>query len=935
MRRIGTFLGGIVGWGISSDVPIVRFPDIPVSPDYNVGMVGESATTIGQITEFRKQGSIFMITCENNDQVRVEFYREDVVRVWLGWSGNFSDDVSEDIVVAHPLADLEPTFSDQGQYFEMKAVANSHISLRAQKSPLQFAMFRDDVQVWKEAVGVSKNSTATFQTLLPSDDEQFFGGGMQNGRFAHKGHRIRVSTDGNWADGGNPNAAPVWFSSAGFGIYRNTWSPGFYDFSESPTVFSHHESRFDAFFFVSAPRNFRGLLEGYTFITGRPFMPPVYALGLGDSDCYHNERHGDDTHVVVAIADKYRAMDMPGTWFLPNDGYGCGYGVGPGKFPHDFDVLDDVAHQLRQRGFETGLWSSTGLPNIAREVNGSGVRIGKTDVGWIGSGYKYAFDSCKLVAEGIENNSDGRRFIWTVEGWAGTQRLAVMWTGDDYGTFDYLRWQIPTFVGCGFSAQAHVSGDIDGIFGGSPETYVRDLQMKSMMTVLMTMSGWAANPDKQPWTWGEPYTSINRMYLKMKMRLIPYMYSLSREAYETGFPPVRAMALEFPNDNATLINGTGTSQQFMAGPWFLVAPVYTPLAVSQTRDGIYLPMGDWVDYWNWDSITTGPTIVNGYLAPLDRLPLFVRAGAIIPMWPEMLYPGEKPVDPLSLEIFPSATSNFELYEDDGKTREALEGSAFAKTNITSEAHVNALQKGGRVKIDVSASVGTYKGQLPARSYDFRVHGPHAPFEVLLTKNGSVTSLPMKNSLSELDYASNGWFFVKGFIGNRKGGMTVVKTPSLAIDEAFSVTLSTGPNVPHISLNACKASSAQAFDISTGNGQISLRSNSSSCLSVGADKDSDSGTPALEMLACNTSNVNQIWVLEESGNLHLKSDASKCVDLDRNDRRAEMYSCGGPPAQVNQRWIWHNVSGQIVTALDNSCMTASLDVSAFAVDAIVV
>jgi alpha-glucosidase (family GH31 glycosyl hydrolase) len=91
----------------------------------------------------------------------------------------------------------------------------------------------------------------------------------------------------------------------------------------------------------------------------------------------------------------------------------------------------------------------------------------------------------ELCARGIEDNSNGRRFVWTVEGWAGTHRNAVMWTGDDYGSYDYLRWQLPTFVGSGFSAQAHVSGDVDGIFGGSPETYVRDLQFKAFMTTTM------------------------------------------------------------------------------------------------------------------------------------------------------------------------------------------------------------------------------------------------------------------------------------------------------------------------------------------------------------------------------------------------------------------------------------------------------------------
>ena len=83
---------------------------------------------------------------------------------------------------------------------------------------------------------------------------------------------------------------------------------------------------------------------------------------------------------------------------------------------------------------------------------------------------------------------------------------------------EYVRWQIPTFIGCGFSAQAHVSGDVDGIFGGSPESQVRDLQFKALMTTIMVMSGWAENPDKQPWTFGEPYTTYNRAALKLKDR---------------------------------------------------------------------------------------------------------------------------------------------------------------------------------------------------------------------------------------------------------------------------------------------------------------------------------------------------------------------------------------------------------------------------------
>lgn len=910
------FLLGALCAAVSPESPdfVDRFPSFKGPTDFNAGVPFSEPVTIGDITEFTAQQPNAFSIKSGTDELRVQFYRDDVVRVWLGWAGEFTDDASEDIVVGAPLESLNAQFEEESDYYEMRATSGSDVTLRASKSPLTLSMFKAGAMVWSESVGLSRNSTASFQTLAVADDEYFFGGGMQNGRFSHKGHRIRISTDGNWADGGNPNAAPIYMSSAGFAVYRNTWSPGFYDFSVAPAVLSHNESRFDAFYAVSAPRDFKALLEGYTFVTGRPFMPPAYALGLGDSDCYHNDRHGSDTHVATAVAAKYREMDMPGAWILPNDGYGCGYGVGDADFPTDFDVLDETFTGLHEHGFEGGLWSSTGLPNITREVAGSGARIFKTDVGWIGDGYKYAFDSVKECVAGIEDNSDGRRHIWTVEGWAGTQRLAVMWTGDDSGSFEYIRWQIPTYVGCGFSAQAHVSGDVDGIFGGSPESYVRDLQFKALMTVVMTMSGWAGNPDKQPWTWGEPYTSINRMYLKLKSRLTPYFYTLSREAYETGVPPVRAMALEFPTDDSTLVNSTGTSQQFMAGPSFLVAPVYRALHDGGgVRDGIYLPEGVWMDYWD-GSIISGPKTVDGYEAPLQKLPLFVRAGAIVPMWPEMNYPGEKPADPLTLDIFPKGESSFQLYEDDGKTRAALEGSAFAKTDISCTAGPNALTKGGRVNVTIGASLGDFSGKLAQRAYDVRVHTQKPPSIVMLHSAADDVTLPEQQSLAALDYAASGWFFCK------VDKVVHVKTPSISTASAFVVELSTGPLVPHIALRKCAKSASQTFE-KADDGRITLRGDTSSCMTVSADRDSDSGTPALEMLPCDPSkDAKQKWIHDASNTLRLQSDDGHCIDLDGTDHNAEMYGCGN--GQPNQQWIYDPAYGSFTSNADSTCMTVS-------------
>lgn len=442
-----------------------------------------------------------------NAQLQVIFYGEHTVRVMLAADGNFTDPAAE-IIVGEPATSQKVKATDAGDEYVL--TAGDGMTLHVNKKPLLFSMRAGGAVVFQETVGLTWDDVATWQTVVAGPREYFFGGGMQNGRFSHRGNSITVSKSGDWGDGGNPNSAPYYVSSAGYSVFRATWAPGTYNFTDAAAaVTSHNETgRYDAFLFAG---DFKQTLDLYTRVTGRPFLPPLYGLGLGDSDCYHNERHGNSTRTVIAVADDYRRHNMPGAWILPNDGYGCGYGEGPASFPTQFTDLDYVVEQLHQRGFYTGLWSSTGLPNITREVAGSGTRIAKTDVGWVGGGYEYAFDAVTTCANGIEDNSDGRRFIWTVEGWAGTHRMAVMWCGDDSGSFDYVRWQVPTFVGCGFSAQAHVSGDIDGIFGGSAETYTRDLQMKVMNTVMMTMSGWAANPDKQPWTWGEPYTSINRL----------------------------------------------------------------------------------------------------------------------------------------------------------------------------------------------------------------------------------------------------------------------------------------------------------------------------------------------------------------------------------------------------------------------------------------
>ncbi len=483
---------------------------------------------------------------------------------------------------------------------------------------------------------------------------------------------------------------------------------------------------------------------------------PRWALSLGDANCYNkldrNKKPQTTPAVISTVADKYIAEGMPHGWILPNDGYGCGY-----------TKLDSVVKELAKRGFKTGLWTENGLSKIATEVGQYGTRLCKLDVAWVGPGYKYALDACKAAYNGIENNSNARGFVWSVMGWAGTHRYSTVWSGDQSGNWEYIRFHIPTIIGSGLTAQNAATGDVDGIFGGSDSTYTRDLQWKCFTPVFMVMSGWAKK-DKQPFISG--FTDINRKYLKLKTRLTPYMYTYCEQAYETGVPTSRAMVLEFPKDPVTW--GTQTQYQFMNGEWFLVAPVYKS---EGKRDSIYLPKGKWIDYWNGKEYE-GSTWVNNYDAPLEKLPLFVKAGAIIPMYPQMNYDDERRADTLTLDIYPSKKTSFNLYEDDGITREHRKG-AFAKTLI----EVNA---GKNIDVTINPAKGDYKGKYEKRVYLLEIHSG-APSAVSIN-NKPIKKFTSKDAFEKADVP--GFYFD----ANEKKGIVQVKTNYLATSKVQDVRL---------------------------------------------------------------------------------------------------------------------------------------------------
>ncbi|MEV0093018.1 NPCBM/NEW2 domain-containing protein [Streptomyces sp. NPDC050738] len=712
-------------------------------------------TAVGDVTGFSADGSVYHLRA-GTAEARVSFVSEETFRLELAPGGTFTDPTGTDIVL--PQGTPPRThWKDRGDRYEL---STAKVTLRAYKSPLRFALFRaDGSQVWAESKPLSWSADTTTQTLARGADEQFYGAGMQNGRgnTSHRGQTVEVGVDGNWDDGGHPNSVPFYLSSAGYGVYRNTYAPNTYAFDD-PVTASAEEQRFDAYYF--AGKSSKDVIGQYTKLTGKPFMPPIYGLENGDADCYlHNANRGErHTLDALKIADGFVDNDMPNGWMLVNDGYGCGY-----------ENLAETSKGLGERNTKLGLWTQDGIANLAQQVK-DGQRVAKLDVAWVGGGYKFALDGCKDAYKGIEDNSDARGFTWAPESWAGAQRCGVQWSGDQSGSWDFIRWQIPTYAGSTMSGLAYTTSDVDGIFGGSPKTYTRDLQWKSFLPAMITMDGWAAS-DKQPYRQGEPYVSINRKYLKLKESLLPYMYSYAHEANTTGVGPVRPLALEYPDDPTAATDAA--KYEFLTGEDFLVAPVYQD---SATRDGIYLPKGTWIDYWSGRTYQ-GPTTVNGYSAPLDTLPLFVKAGASVPMWPGIRsYADRTANSPLAWDVYPQGTSSFDLYEDDGVTRQHRDGKY-----ATQRAEVDAPRTGaGDVTMRIGASKGNFQGKQSTRPYQFTVHTGDAPQQVELGGR----KLPQFNSLAAYDKASQGWFYDR----DDRGGVVKVKTASLRTDTPFEVKL---------------------------------------------------------------------------------------------------------------------------------------------------
>jgi len=250
-----------------------------------------------------------------------------------------------------------------------------------------------------------------------------------------------------------------------------------------------------------------------------------------------------------------------------------------------------------------------------------------------------------------------RPFVLTRATFAGGQRYAAVWPGDNISSWSALADGIATLTGLGLSGFPFVGTDIGGFAGvASPELYTRWLQA-AVFSPFMRSHTTFGTPPQDPWSYGSALEEINRRSIELRYQLLPHVYSVMREASVTGIPALRPMFLEFPDDPRTYDLET----QFMFGDALLVAPVVEDGARQRA---VYLPKGAWFDYWTGERLEGGREITVE--APLSALPVFVRSGHAVFRQPVVQHTGEiNERTELSMVLYPGENARAELYEDDG------------------------------------------------------------------------------------------------------------------------------------------------------------------------------------------------------------------------------------------------------------------------------
>lgn len=558
-------------------------------------------------------------------------------------------------------------------------------------------------------------------------------------------------------------------------FFDNPWRTSFDFDKQDRGILSFGAEGGEVNYYVIAGPAPRDVLRRYTDLTGRMPLPPRWAIGY--QQCrysYYPEARVrevaktfrekkipcDVLYFDIDYMDGYRCFTWNKRWFpdpkkLMDDLHTSGFHtvtiVDPGiKYDPGYFAFDEGSKlstwltrpdgqpyvgrvwpgasvfpdftSPRVREWWAGLFpafiQSSGVDGIWNDMNepadfSTGTHTVPLDIRFNNEGLPcshraahnvYGMQMHRATREGLlKTRPDQRTFTLTRATYAGGQRFGAAWTGDNYSTWEHLRLSISMSLGMGVSGLPFVGADIGGFNGGaSPELFARWIQVGALMPFSRTHTSWV-NPDQEPWSFGERVEKIARESINRRYERLPYLYTVFEEATRTGAPIVRPLWFELaaghqPNEG----------RAFFVGRDLLVEPFVQP----EARDSvIWLPPGAWFDTAT-DLVYAGgqPVPISG---AMENLPLFARAGAIIPGQSVVQHTGERPAEPLILDVWPMGTSDGELYEDDGASFGYQRGD-FRRTRF------RCSRKDNVVELTMMAPEGNYAPA--ARTPLVRLHG---------------------------------------------------------------------------------------------------------------------------------------------------------------------------------------------------------------------
>jgi alpha-glucosidase len=353
---------------------------------------------------------------------------------------------------------------------------------------------------------------------------------------------------------------------------------------------------------------------------------------------------------------------------------------------------DNIQHRIAERGFKERTADHLEIHNV------------------------YGMENSRATYDGLlALKPDERPFVLTRASYAGGQRYAATWSGDNSSTWNHLRMTVPQLINLGLSGFAMSGADVGGFAGSpSPDLLTRWLQLAAFQPIDRDHAA-KGTRDHEPWVDGPEHEAIRRHFIEERYRLMPYLYTIAEETSRTGLPIMRPLFLEFPNattDGHPIDLDAGN--EFLLGPSLLIAPSPSPEEVGQYE--VNLPPGVWFDYWTGERLDrraqtaardleqrdakqpNKPLLITPKLA---ELPVYVREGSILPIAPLTQSTDETPVGALTLRVYVGQNCNGELYQDDGRSF-AFRSGQFFRRHFSCEAKPD-----GSLTIHLSAREGSF------------------------------------------------------------------------------------------------------------------------------------------------------------------------------------------------------------------------------------